>query len=62
MGEPEYLNAKQVAQLQESSQLIREPIDCKYKNYEVSFKLKMPPHSIAAVTIEFDKEIGTGRK
>ncbi len=57
MGEPEYLSAKQVAHLQESSRLIREPIDCKYKDNTVNFKIKMPPHSVAAVTVEFDKEI-----
>ena len=57
MGEPEYLNAKQVAQLQEASQLIREPLACKFKDKTISFEIKLPPHSVTAVTIEFNKEI-----
>ncbi|MGI8787176.1 MAG: GH39 family glycosyl hydrolase [Pyrinomonadaceae bacterium] len=53
MGEPEYLSAAQVEQLNEASRLIKEPIKCDYKDSTVSFEIEMPPHSVAAVTVEF---------
>ncbi len=56
MGEPEYLNAKQVAQLQEASRLVREPLLCKFKNDEITFGIKMPPHSVAAATVEYGQK------
>ena len=53
MGEPEYLSAEQVAQLEEASRLIKEPIKCVYKDRTVDFEIDLPPHSVAAVTLEF---------
>ncbi len=53
MGKPEYLSAAQVGRLKEASRLIGEPLACRHKNSAISFEIEMPPHSVAAVTIEF---------
>ena len=53
MGEPEYLSAAQVEQLNEASRLIKEPLKCDFKDSTISFEIEMPPHSVAAVTVEF---------
>lgn len=53
MGKPEYLSASQVEQLNEASRLIKEPLKCDYKDSRVEFEIEMPPHSVAAVTVEF---------
>lgn len=52
MGEPEYLSALQVSQLQSASCLIKEPVSCDYLGGVIHFDLGLPPHSVAAVTIE----------
>jgi len=55
MNEPEYLSAGEVGHLQKASRLIREPIACQNKNKTINFEIEMPPHSVAAVTVEFSK-------
>lgn len=53
MNKPNYLSAKKVENLHEASRLIREPIACQSKDKTINFEIEMPPHSVAAVTIEF---------
>ena len=55
MKKPDYLSAKEVEHLQEASRLIREPVECDFKDKKIHLKIKMPPHSVAAVTLEFAK-------
>jgi len=55
MNAPEYMSAGEVGHLQEASRLIREPIACGSKAKTISLEIEMPPHSVAAVTIEFSK-------
>jgi hypothetical protein len=53
MGQPEYLNGKEVEELQQSSQLVKERQSWKYKERSVFLETNLPPHAIAAITIEF---------
>src|SRR5215213_6661277 len=53
MGEPEYLSAKQVEQLQEASELVTEKQPFTYNDGRMTMKTSMPPHAVAAITIEF---------
>ncbi|CAN5430999.1 cellulase family glycosylhydrolase [soil metagenome] len=58
--EPEYLSAEQVKDLQAASRLIREPLKGNYKDKTARFEIKMPPHSVAAVTVEFSENKKSG--
>ncbi len=53
MGEPEYLKALEVEQLQAASRLTREPHNWKYKDRSVHLETTLPPHGVAAITIEY---------
>lgn len=53
MGEPEYLSAKNVEQLQEASQLVRERQSLTYENGAIFLETELPPHAVAAITIAF---------
>ncbi len=53
MGKPDYLNRTQIERLEEASRLIKEPLSCRYKNSAVNFEIELPPHSVAAVKVEF---------
>ncbi|HEU4769962.1 MAG TPA: glycosyl hydrolase [Pyrinomonadaceae bacterium] len=56
MGQPEYLSAKQVEQLEEASQLKREKQSFTYRNGKIVLKATLPPHAVAAITIDFESE------
>jgi xylan 1,4-beta-xylosidase len=56
MGQPEYLTEKEVEQLQEASLLVKEPQAWRYKDRSVFLKTDLPPHAVAAITIEFSPE------
>ena len=58
MDEPEYPSRTQVAHLEEASRLIREPLKGSQKDDSIIFEIEMPPHSVAALTVEFTNEIG----
>ncbi len=58
MGKPDYLSREQVEDLEAASRLIREPISSHYVDNTAIFEFKMPPHSVVALTAEFDKTIG----
>lgn len=53
MGQPEYLTEKDVEQLQEASVLVKEPQAWSYKDSLVFLTTDLPPHAVAAITIEF---------
>jgi xylan 1,4-beta-xylosidase len=52
MGEPEYLNASDVEQLQAASSVLREPFPATFDHLTVQFDITLPPHSVAAITID----------
>jgi xylan 1,4-beta-xylosidase len=53
MGEPEYLSALQVQQLQAASALQKEPQPWTCEQGNVALAVALPPQSVAAITIEF---------
>ncbi len=53
MGEPEYLSASQVAQLDTASTLRKEPQPWTYEHGQIALPVALPPQSVAAITIEF---------
>ncbi len=68
MGEPEYLSRSQVEQLEAASRLVKEPLSFTYENNTVRFDVDLPPHAVAAVTLElapenaFARETGAKRR
>jgi xylan 1,4-beta-xylosidase len=52
MGEPEYPSREQVEQLEVASRLVKEPLGLSYEGGTVRFHVDLPPHSIAAVTLD----------
>ena len=53
MGQPDHLNAKQIEQLEEASQLVSEKQKFSYRNGSLVLKTNLPAHAVAAITIEF---------
>ena len=53
MGEPEYLGDKDLESLEEASQLVTEKQAFRFQDGAVFVKVDLPPHAVAAVTIEF---------
>ncbi len=53
MGMPEYLSPLEVEQLNAASRLVKEPIGWKFEEDTVHLNIDLPPHAIAAVTLEF---------
>lgn len=60
MGAPEYLSAAEVEHLQEASRMVQEPHQWKYEEQELNLDINLPPHSVAAITIEFMPDSGGG--
>ena len=56
MGEPEYLSATEVERLQEASRVWKEPHPCERVNDNLYLDIVLPPHAVAAVTLEFAPE------
>ncbi|MDQ3650023.1 MAG: glycosyl hydrolase [Acidobacteriota bacterium] len=56
MNGPEYLSALDVEQLQSASRVAREPHAWKYEDHIVQFDIELPPHGVAAITVEFASE------
>ncbi len=56
MGEPEYLSRLDVEQLEAASCMVREPLTWKYEDRSAQFELSLPPHGVAAITLEFAPE------
>jgi xylan 1,4-beta-xylosidase len=53
MGEPEYLSEKDVERLEEASQLVSEKQRFSFHGGSIFLKVRLPPHAVAAITIEF---------
>jgi xylan 1,4-beta-xylosidase len=53
MGEPEYLSAKDLERLEEASQLVSEKQRFSFHDGSISLKVRLSPHAVAAITIEF---------
>jgi len=52
MGEPEYLSRAQVEELEAASRLVKKPFDLTWADGTIRFDVDLPPHAIAAVTLE----------
>jgi xylan 1,4-beta-xylosidase len=53
MGQPESLTARDIEQLKEASLLVKERQSFSYKGSAVFLKVDLPPHAVAAITLEF---------
>src|SRR5919106_701338 len=53
MGRPEYLRPKDVERLYEASLIAKERQSISYKDGSVFLRASLPPHAVAAITIEF---------
>ena len=60
MGEPKYLSRNQVEQLMLASQLVKEPVSFRYQEKKCDFELTIPPHGVAAITLELAHEENNG--
>jgi xylan 1,4-beta-xylosidase len=54
MGEAPYLHTEQIERLQEASRLRQEQLNWTYENQALEMELSVPPHAVAALTVEFD--------
>jgi xylan 1,4-beta-xylosidase len=52
-GSPEYLDSALLEHLQNVSRASREPVRCDCAGGTVRFEMTLPPHAVAAVTLEF---------
>jgi xylan 1,4-beta-xylosidase len=57
MGSPEYLSISEVERLQAASQLIQEPQSWLLVEGNIELLFDLPPHSLSAITLEFDSQI-----
>jgi xylan 1,4-beta-xylosidase len=61
MGKPEFPTPAQVEELKQVSRMVREPFDFEYRERSLKLELNLPPHAIAAITLEFGAdELGLG--
>jgi xylan 1,4-beta-xylosidase len=56
MGQPEYLSAKNVEQLQHASLLMKKRQPLTFEDGAIVLKTDLPPHAVAAITISFTPE------
>jgi len=56
MGEPKYLSRVEVEQLQAASCIVKEPMTYEYQERAIGLTLDLPPHGVAAITIELAPE------
>ena len=52
LDEPEYLDRDAVERLDAASRMVREPYSCVYADRTIHLELELPPHAVAAVTLE----------
>jgi len=57
MGAPEYLSRAQLDELQDASELKREPVDFRCTNGRIEFEVTLPANSVAAIEFEFRPDI-----
>lgn len=56
MGEPAYLSAVEVEQLKAVSRVVKEPVGWRHEGRTIHLDLDLPPHGVAAITLEFPAE------
>jgi xylan 1,4-beta-xylosidase len=56
LGAPEYLGSREVERFQQASRLVREPLSCTYQDQVLEVTLSLPPHAVAAVTVDLGGE------
>lgn len=61
MKKPEYLTREQLTQLQKASELVKEAQSWKEEVGGILLEVDLPPHAIAAITIEFAPEKKSSR-
>ena len=59
-GAPEYLSGPEVERLQEASRMWKEPYQCEHVKGILYLDIALPPHAVAAITIEFVPELAGG--
>ena len=59
-GAPEYLKGPEVERLQEGSRMRKEPHRCEVVNGILYLDIVLPPHAVAAITVEFVPEQAGG--
>ena len=52
LEEPEYLDRDVVERLNAASRMMREPYPCVYADRTIHLELELPPHAVAALTLE----------
>ena len=52
LEEPEYLDREAVERLNAASLMVRESYPCLYADRTIHFELELPPHAVAAVTLD----------
>src|SRR5262249_1990332 len=60
MGSPEYLRPADVERIEEASRLREEAPAWRYEGGNLSVELGLPPHGVAALTVEFAPELQEG--
>ena len=60
MGEPEYLSAPEVERVREASRMRKQPLACERVDDDLHLDIALPPHAVAAVTVEFTRENAHG--
>jgi xylan 1,4-beta-xylosidase len=58
MGQPQYLSQKQIQHLHDASLLMIEKQSTRYTDGRLCLKTDIPPHAVAAITIEFGSRLG----
>ena len=53
MGQPEFLNPKDIERLEKASEIVSEKQPVRYDGGSVFLKLSLPAHAVAAITIDF---------
>jgi xylan 1,4-beta-xylosidase len=60
MGKPALPTEREVEQLHVASQIVREPLQWKFEAGTLHLDLAMPPHAIAAITVELAPKRSSG--
>jgi xylan 1,4-beta-xylosidase len=60
MGKPALPTEREVEQLHVTSQIAREPLQWKFEAGTLHLELTMPPHAIAAITVELAPKRSSG--
>jgi xylan 1,4-beta-xylosidase len=60
MGRPALPTEREIEQLHVASQIVRKPLQWKYEAETLHLELAMPPHAIAAITVELAPKQSSG--